>query len=378
MSRHWGVLLIGVVLGWAAAPGMAQQGRERAERPQAEESDPAYPDQPVAPQGPVFQRRAADREDSRFVPSRQTDVRDPADRDYGPARVAQTARDTRTDPPPRGREAPADPRAGSPAPATTQVVQPPIPPPTREEEQRLDKVLAYWEKCSAKVKDFECKLVRLEYNGDDKKPLEDRGELKYLAPDRGLIEIAKPREEKWICDGKAIYQYNFQAKQVQEFKLPPELQGHGISEGPLPFIFGANQAQLKRRYFLQIVTPKDVDANAQVWVEAFPRYQDDARNFRSVEIILQINKDMMPSAMKVVQPNGNNYTVYLFEKVVVNAWGRRIEGVFTGNWWEPKLPDRDWQLVPDPSVAPPERTRQPSTAAGKAASAGARSGQNRR
>jgi len=70
------------------------------------------------------------------------------------------------------------------------------------------------------------------------------------------------RWSKWICDGNSIFEYNRQKKQVIEYPLPPESRGKAISDGPLPFLFGAEAQKLKQRYYLHVITPRDVQARS--------------------------------------------------------------------------------------------------------------------
>ena len=102
----------------------------------------------------------------------------------------------------------------------------------------------------------------------------EKGELKFAAPDKGLmkIEAKDPKQsEQWLCDGKSIYQFDYPRKIVTEYVMPPELQGKGIGDGPLPFVFGVEAQKLKQRYFMRIITPPNVQN--EVWLEAYPRYQ---------------------------------------------------------------------------------------------------------
>jgi TIGR03009 family protein len=208
------------------------------------------------------------------------------------------------------------------------VQQLPAPPPqnpfplTPREEANLEWVLNAWQQRSTTVKTLECSFTRLEYDpvfGDANKPSSvDEGRIAYRAPDKGLFRVDAPkeREERWICDGTSIYQYDFANKQLIQHKLPAELQGKAIVESPLPFIFGAEAAKLRQRYFMRITTPPEAQGQ-QTWLEAYPRWQQDAANFRRAELILT-NKNMTPYALQIYAPNGQNRTVYLFHKIVVN------------------------------------------------------------
>ncbi len=204
---------------------------------------------------------------------------------------------------------------------------------TPQEEAQLDRILNLWEQRSSAVKNFSCSLKRWEYDPvfgpPDRARFEDLGRIQYAAPDKGLFEIFGERAEKWVCDGKSVYEYNFLKKQVIEWQLPPELQGRAIANSPLPFLFGARAAALKQRYFLRIITPPDVQGQ-QTWLEAYPRFQQDAANFRKAELILT-NRDMMPMALKLYSPNGKNSTSYQFYEIVVNdIWDPLKPSPFVG------------------------------------------------
>lgn len=200
-----------------------------------------------------------------------------------------------------------------------------------QQQAWVDWVLGAWEKRSVDVKTFACNFTRWEYDpvfGARNQPkYTDQGKIKYAAPDRGmfqvthteknkqLVPIEPERAEHWICNGKSILELNYLKKQLIEYKLPPELQGKEISEGPLPFLFGAKAQSLKQRYFLRIITPQGV--KNQIWLEAFPRLRRDAANFRRAELILTADK-MTPHALQIYSPNSKNRTVYQFSDIVVN------------------------------------------------------------
>jgi len=135
-------------------------------------------------------------------------------------------------------------------------------------------VLKAWEQKSKDIKTFDANFTRWEYdpvfpkpNADPKDPVNvDFGILKYAAPDKGVfrilstvgpdgkaVPIEADRADHWICDGKSVYQYLPKQKQLVEHKLPPEMQGKAIVDGPLPFLFGADAQKLRQRYWIRIV-----------------------------------------------------------------------------------------------------------------------------
>jgi TIGR03009 family protein len=272
--------------------------------------------------------------------------------DAQPAAAApRTGGNTKQPAPPAGSA--AVPRAGAQVAASNTRPIGPRPPfeLTATQQQLLDQILIKWEKQSEKVKTFKCSFQRWEYDptwGPEKYEgciSDSFGDIKYAAPDRGEYMISKMLEydqnkqsytakteglDQWVCTGKAIFEFNSTKKQLIERPLPPEMQGKAISEGPLPFIFGANKEQLNRRYWMRDVTPKD-EIGKSVWLEAFPKFQHDAANFQRAVVILN-DADFIPMGLQIFPPGiaAKNTrlqpanTSYRFDNSKVNNW--------TGTW----------------------------------------------
>jgi TIGR03009 family protein len=210
--------------------------------------------------------------------------------------------------------------------------QPPAPL-SPQEQAALDRLLAAWEARNAAVSTWSCTFHKWEYNawspadaaGDRLAFAESTGELKYAAPDKGLFRVRESKQwnpearryevrggeagEHWVCNGESIYEFRHPERQLRETKLPPDMRGMAISEGPLPFVFGAKAQTLKARYWMRIITPPNV--RDQIWLEALPRQQRDAANFSKVELILQ--RDLMPFAIQIYKPGGQDRDVYQFD-----------------------------------------------------------------
>ena len=159
---------------------------------------------------------------------------------------------------------------------------------TQEEQVQTDAVLKRWEQFSTSIKTFESPFSRImyvvsfEHAGQLDKVVET-GEIRYESPDRGMFAVNNDKgepSEKWLCDGKTVYEYKFKQKQIDQHVLPPEMQGKGITNGPLPFLFGASADELKRRYYIRHVTPpQNQQRPGEIWLEAFPKTSEDAADF---------------------------------------------------------------------------------------------------
>ena len=205
---------------------------------------------------------------------------------------------------------------------------------TPEQQAALDRLLAAWEGRNAAVTTWSCTFYKWEYNawspadasGERLAFSESSGEIKYANPDKGLFRVKESKQwngqtrryeaktgeagEHWVCNGTSIYEFRHTERQLRETKLPPEMQGKAISDGPLPFVFGAKADTLKKRYAMRLITPPGV--MDQIWLEALPRMQADAANFSKVELILQA-RDLMPFAMQIYKPGGQDRDVFQFD-----------------------------------------------------------------
>ena len=199
---------------------------------------------------------------------------------------------------------------------------------TEQERKRLDKILTYWEHRSGDVKTFSCRFVCRTYDPvfgpkDPNVPFTvSEGILRYAAPDKGEFQIGTTKSyrppaepdgkpsyavqpnvnvEHWVCDGKSVFEMDHKNEQLIETKLPPNLQGLRITDGPLPFMFGAKKEKMLARYWLREIKPPNNQAG-QYWLEAMPKTQSDRANFQQVTVILD-EKEFLPVALLVYPPN---------------------------------------------------------------------------
>jgi TIGR03009 family protein len=192
-------------------------------------------------------------------------------------------------------------------------------------QQYVDQILAYWEHKSSQVKRYRCQFRRWEYDPvfgpKDTYKTFSEGVIKYAEPDKGLFRVesvqqyqaakepggqatyvpaAKETGEHWVCDGHWVYQYDHRRSELVQTELPPEMRGQAIGSGPLPFLFNAKADDIKRRFWLRVVTPTNVQG--EYHLEAVPRTQEDAANFKMVRVVIDMS-DYLPKAMVVFDRN---------------------------------------------------------------------------
>ena len=200
-----------------------------------------------------------------------------------------------------------------------------------EHEQYLSKLLDYWEQSSERISKYKCNFRRFAYDNaivnwrDESNQLAAHqvafGEIRFASPDRAsyktsqLMKFEKPpaqkgqqasykkieeatSQEHWICDGKAVFEFDFATKKLYETQIPAEMQGN-IVESPLPFLFGAKKKQILDRYWVRSATPSGVQD--EYWLVAYPKRVKDARMYSKVEVILS-KEDFLPKAMHMYTP----------------------------------------------------------------------------
>ena len=198
---------------------------------------------------------------------------------------------------------------------------------TPQEQAHIDQILQYWEKSTADIKRYACKFKRWQYNSTDNfvEQLAQQlkadmraiattiaaGEVKYMAPDKGMFKVdklvtltgqveAKNRPEYkefenkfgewWLCDGEAVYEYDRSLQKCTIHELPKEMQGTAILDSPMPFVFGINANKIKERYWVRALAPPN-DAQGKprndiFVIEVYPKFQSDAANYDHVQVFL--------------------------------------------------------------------------------------------
>lgn len=279
--------------------------------------------------------------------------------------------------------------------AQQRIAEPPFPPLPAEQEQYRDELLAYWQQSSEQIKQYTADFQRYEYDTEIvnyRDPQSNQlaahsigqGQIRYSSPDKGYYETTqiwdfaappkapgeeaefKLREgeqhhERWICDGRNIYEYDFESKRLYETEIPAEMQGDGLANSPLPFLFGANKQQLLSRYWVRVITPAGTEN--EYWLEAWPKRVDDARNYSRIEIIIA-QEDFLPKAMHIYSPQydpqKNNFAsrYFAFENRQVNGALAKFKD-FGGFFVRPQTPVLGgWQRVKRSALQQQQATQE--------------------
>jgi len=232
-----------------------------------------------------------------------------------------------------------------------------------QEQQFVDRILDDWQAVSSRVKTLKADFALYDYNsvfnppapGEPEKPIRTTlGTVRYAAPDKGHYETQDG--EKWVCTGTAIFEFNKQLQKVREYRLPPQLQGQAISDGPMPFVFGVEKKKMNDRYWLRVITP--AGRHGEVWLEAHPKLAKDAASFKRIEVILKFTlnadgtiADLQPFALNLIRQNEKERSAYTFQSMTTNSMKDGIANIV--DWFiTPKTPSGWSHEIADDGTQP--------------------------
>jgi len=200
---------------------------------------------------------------------------------------------------------------------------------TPAEQAEVDSVLKRWEEASRKHKRIAIEFFRLEFRPDHKAdgPLFiDQGEADFTAEGKWLWHVEGEykdgkvvkgqREEKMLFDGRSIYVFEYDNKKVNQQIIAADMKGEDMIRAMLPFMFGTDVKVLKERYLIRLLKFPGLP-EGQVCIDAWPRYLDEAKNYKNARMIVDLTK-MEPTGLMLILPNGKDSYRYQFTKVDVN------------------------------------------------------------
>ena len=237
-----------------------------------------------------------------------------------------------------------------------------LPPPddyqiTQEEAALLDQFLQKWEEFGRNIKKVACSVETQEKGGglygEDKNapPLSHNfGEFKFIAPNKLLYHVLgeyvyekeadgkkKPEykeglgEKKIVLDGKSFTEYDYKKRVALVTPIPEDQQNKDLTmDGPIPIFFIAKAENLKRRFYMKLIT-KPEKQDSEVWIEAWPRQAADGQSFQRIIILLRLS-DLQPYYMRQYHTNGKSYTELWFYDIAVNKGLWTIEPKVDFGW----------------------------------------------
>lgn len=211
-------------------------------------------------------------------------------------------------------------------------------------QERLDILLRNWEERTRDMRVLRCEFRRRVRQQAYPDVIEEYGRAIYVRPNKGRMDLWRVkhdengkqqlvRSEIFVCDGRVIHQYVFDAKEYIRHILPDEKTGEQAARSALPFLFGMTAQEVRERFTLNLYKEDDEHA----WIEIRPRTPQDQKEFSVVRVVLS-KSNYLPQAVLIVEPIGDQY-LYEISKIEINpADGIDEQAV------QPLRPPRDWQV----------------------------------
>lgn len=151
---------------------------------------------------------------------------------------------------------------------------------------------------------------------------------------KGGAHPTRKQKERWQTDGKTIYEFDFANKRLNELELPPEMQGEGLKRSPLPFVFGAEAADLKNRFWIRPMIPEGLPPGHYM-IEAIPKTAADAQAYSKVQIVLS-QEPFLPFRIELFATNYDPKTNP--ESMVLEFYNRKMnDPIQLSQNWLPKF-----------------------------------------
>jgi TIGR03009 family protein len=217
-------------------------------------------------------------------------------------------------------------------------------------------VLHDWERYTRTIQKLEGDFERYVYDMTFVVEKRATGEFWYEAPDKGRIDF-KPMNiaalpidattkrpynplkkgangqfyavqadagSRWICRGDILLYIDDDQKTYESVEIPPHMRGQNITASPLPFLFGVSAAQMQERYYLALGSmhdPQGQRGKRVIHIVASPRLASIAKEWSRAEVLLDPGERFqanglpvfVPTAIKLLDPTGNQETVYVFK-----------------------------------------------------------------
>jgi len=262
-------------------------------------------------------------------------------------------------------QAPATPKAPAPArppakaaapPAKAAAQTPKIPgPPAQVDpamQERLDAILAQWERKSTEITALDAQFERTDNNAVWNEITEFRGRAILQAPNLVWLNHEKKADkpgpdgkaafaffERIICTGDTIYQCDGGTKMVSVFPLNEDARKRALEQGALPFLFNMKAAEVKKRYAMVLEKESTKAYRIRIW----PLLAIDRDAFAVA--VIDLNKEtLLPDALHLLAPNGQNQEKFRFTAIATNKPANKANFEFKPEQW------KNWKVVENPAV----------------------------
>lgn len=228
-------------------------------------------------------------------------------------------------------------------------------------QSKLNAHLAQWEKTMADLKNFRVELGLKRTDFVFKKDRFYSGVVLCMKPNLAVLRLdydgdpTKADYEAYICDGKAVYEYNGLQKTITEWKLPdPKNNPAGATDNlMLDFLGGMKAKEAQQRFDMTLFKEDEY----YIYLDIKPIQARDKTEFQQLRLALygpNTKFAYQPAQVYMVKPNGDTEQ-WTFKNPQTN-----LPGVDAKMFQFVDVPGfRKLQGQPVPPAAPPMQPMRP-------------------
>ncbi|HXD89081.1 MAG TPA: TIGR03009 domain-containing protein [Urbifossiella sp.] len=190
-------------------------------------------------------------------------------------------------------------------------------------DPELDRHLLGWQKTMAEAKNFSAQFEQVKMQAPLNKAHKYAGSVLCMKPNLARMSNANVKDKNdfvaYICNGKSLFQYEWQQKLVTEIPLADGM-GDNLM---LDFLSGMSADAAKKRFHIKLERRNPPDTN-YIYLNIAPKLPKDAQEFSMLQMALYhpaVPKPYvpyLPAMVKMKKPNGDSET-WAFSKQTVNA-----------------------------------------------------------
>jgi TIGR03009 family protein len=234
--------------------------------------------------------------------------------------------------------------------------------PAQPADGKLDAHLTEWEKTMSAVTNFRFELELKRIDATFKAARTYSGTILCMKPNLARLRLDYTGDktgadyEAYICDGKAVYEYNGLGKTVTEWKLPdPTKPAAGATDNlMLDLLAGMKAKEARARFDMSLF-----QVNKQlVYIDVKPVLAKDKAEFVQIRLALcapETEWAYLPAGVSIAKPNGDT------EQWMIKKAQTNIPGIAANVFKYEKLEGYKEQqgLPPSPPAARPGQPTLP-------------------
>ncbi|HSQ57951.1 MAG TPA: TIGR03009 domain-containing protein [Gemmata sp.] len=186
--------------------------------------------------------------------------------------------------------------------------------PPANKDSRLETHLNGWQKKMAELQNFRFVMSLKRVDAVFKKEKPYSGVVLCMKPNYAVLRMNNDSDrtatdyEAYICDGKAIYEYNGIARTITHYKLPDSTTSaaNATDNLMLDFLSGMKVQDMKERFEISLY--KEDEKGYYVYIDVKPKLAKDKAEFAQLRMALygpNTKWTYLPAQVYMVKPSGD-------------------------------------------------------------------------